>query len=90
MKQLTPLDAVFLSMETKDTPAHIGGLAIADPGRDGFDFDQFCDFVDQRVRLCPRFTWRVHWRSNAYSGFRFSSILGVCSRRSLRLNSKLS
>ena len=30
MQQLPALDAVFLSMETPNTPSHIGGLAILD------------------------------------------------------------
>lgn len=58
--QLTPLDGIFLSVETPETPAHIGGLAILDPStNDSFDFNLFRDFVAERVSLCPRFGWRV-------------------------------
>ncbi len=63
MTQLSPLDAVFLSMETPETPAQIGGLAILDPATasagQGFDFDRFVDFAAERIALCPRFSWKV-------------------------------
>ncbi len=60
MTQLSPLDGVFLSMETPETPAQIGGLAILDPPTSSqFDFASFRDFVAERIALCPRFTWRV-------------------------------
>ena len=58
--QLTPMDGVFLSMETAETPAHIGGIALLDPSTcEGFDFAHFRDFVAERIALCPRFAWRV-------------------------------
>lgn len=60
MSQMKPLDGVFLSLETPETPTHIGGLAILDTSTNpAFDFDFFRDFVAERVALCPRFSWRV-------------------------------
>jgi len=62
MSQLSALDSVFLSMETPETPGHIGGLAIMDPGthpEGRFDFDHFVDFVAERLALCPRFSWKL-------------------------------
>jgi diacylglycerol O-acyltransferase len=60
MSQLSPLDGVFLSMETPETPAQIGGLAILETSTASqFDFTGFRDFVAERVALCPRFTWRI-------------------------------
>jgi diacylglycerol O-acyltransferase len=60
MIQLAPLDSVFLSLETPETPSQIGGLAILDPtSGPTFDFERFRDFVAERIALCPRFTWRV-------------------------------
>lgn len=60
MTQMNPLDGVFLSMETPETPTHIGGLAILDTSaQPSFDFDHFRDFVAERIALCPRFSWRV-------------------------------
>ena len=60
MRQLEPADAIFLSMETPDTPAVIGGLALLDPTTaDRFDFDGFTQFVAERLSLCPRFSYRL-------------------------------
>ncbi len=62
MSQLSPLDGVFLSMETPETPSTIGGLAILDPTthpEEAFDFDCFLDFTAERLALCPRFSWKV-------------------------------
>jgi WS/DGAT/MGAT family acyltransferase len=62
MQQLSALDSVFLSLETPEIPAHIGGLAILDPSThpdDAFDFDTFVEFVAERLPLCPRFSWRL-------------------------------
>lgn len=61
MQQLTHLDAVFLSMETRETPSHIGGLALLDPTSSpaAFGFQRFVDFLESRVALCPRFSWRI-------------------------------
>jgi diacylglycerol O-acyltransferase len=62
MQQLSALDAVFLSMETPETPGHIGGLAILDPAThptDAFDFESFLEFVAERLALCPRFSWKL-------------------------------
>ena len=60
MSQMKPLDGVFLSLETPETPTHIGGLAILDTSTNpAFDFDFFRDFVAERVARCPRFSWRV-------------------------------
>jgi WS/DGAT/MGAT family acyltransferase len=57
---MNPLDGVFLSMETAETPTHVGGLAVLDTATNpNFDFDHFRDFVAERVALCPRFGWRV-------------------------------
>lgn len=62
MQQLPSVDTVFLSMETPETPGHIGGLTILDPSthpEDAFDFDRFVEFVAERLALCPRFSWTL-------------------------------
>ena len=62
MQQLSALDAVFLSMETRETPGHIGGLAILDPTshpEEAFDYEGFLEFVAERLALCPRFAWKL-------------------------------
>jgi WS/DGAT/MGAT family acyltransferase len=54
MRQLGPLDSLFLAMETPETPAHIGGLSVLDPsGREGFDFEHLRSFLAGRLRECP-------------------------------------
>ncbi len=59
-QQLAPLDGIFLSLETPETPGHVGGLAVLDPStNEKFDFEHLRDFVAERIALCPRFTWRV-------------------------------
>ena len=83
VQQLSSLDAVFLSMETPETPAHIGGLAILDPSthpEEAFDYERFVEFVAERLALCPRFSWtlqevplgfdRPYWVENEELDFR--------------------
>ncbi|MBW2229747.1 MAG: wax ester/triacylglycerol synthase family O-acyltransferase [Deltaproteobacteria bacterium] len=60
MQQLSAMDAVFLSMETPETPSHIGGLAILDPSTTvDFSYTGFIDFIEARLAVCPRFMWTV-------------------------------
>jgi WS/DGAT/MGAT family acyltransferase len=60
MHQLSANDAVFLSVETPETPSVIGGLAILDLGTaKNFDFDAFAQFVAERLAVCPRFSWKL-------------------------------
>ncbi len=61
MSQMSPLDGIFLSLETPETPALVGGLAVLDPSTSSstFDFNHFRDFVAERTALWPRFAWRV-------------------------------
>jgi len=60
MQQLTPQDAVFLSIETPELPAHIGGLAFLAP-TEGIDFsyDHFVEFVRERLGPIERFSWQL-------------------------------
>lgn len=60
MQQLSPLDALFLSVETDETPSHMGSLVVLDPGAStGFGFEAFRELVERRLSLCPRFKWMV-------------------------------
>lgn len=60
MRQLSPLDAVFVSLETPETPAHMGGLTILDPSTwPEFGFEHLKETVGSRLRLCPRFGWKL-------------------------------
>jgi diacylglycerol O-acyltransferase len=62
MRQLTPLDAQFLAVETSRTYGHVGGLAVYDPstapgGRLGIP--ELCELVSERLHLLPPFRWRL-------------------------------
>ncbi len=60
MQQLSPQDALFLSVETPELPAHVGGLAFLSP-TDGIDFsyETFVEFVRARLGPVDRFSWQL-------------------------------
>src|ERR687891_225795 len=62
MRQLPPLDAHFLAIETSRTYGHVGGLAVYDPstapgGR--LDIPELCALVAERLHLLPPFRWKL-------------------------------
>jgi diacylglycerol O-acyltransferase len=62
MRQLTPLDAQFLAVESSRTYGHVGGLAVYDPstapgGKLGLP--EICRLVSERLHLLPPFRWRL-------------------------------
>jgi len=60
LHQLAPGDAVFLSTETANAWGHIGGLTLLDPSTtEGFGFEKVVRAVGERIRLVPRFTWKL-------------------------------
>jgi diacylglycerol O-acyltransferase / wax synthase len=62
MRQLTPLDAQFLAIETSRTYGHVGGLAVYDPSTapgGKLDIPELCDLVAERLHLLPPFQWRL-------------------------------
>jgi WS/DGAT/MGAT family acyltransferase len=60
MQQLTPQDAFFLSMESDQLPAHIGGLSFLEPVEDHpFSYESFVEFASERLTRCERFSWRL-------------------------------
>ncbi|MDJ0853471.1 MAG: wax ester/triacylglycerol synthase family O-acyltransferase [Myxococcota bacterium] len=60
MRQLAPLDAVFVSLETPDSPTHIGGLTLLDPSTSPeFGFERLREIVGSRLALSPRFGWKL-------------------------------
>ncbi len=60
MRQLAPLDAVFVSLETPNTPTHIGGLTLLDPSTSAeFSFERLREIVGSRLGLSPRFGWKL-------------------------------
>lgn len=62
MKQLGPLDSAFINLETKNTPQHIGALAIYDPSTAPGEFVRFKDVIesfDRRLQSMPLFRTRL-------------------------------
>jgi diacylglycerol O-acyltransferase / wax synthase len=62
MRQLTPLDAQFLAVESSRTYGHVGGLAVYDPSTapgGTLDYDDICRLVSERLHLLPPFRWRL-------------------------------
>ncbi len=59
--RLSPLDVSFFYLETPTTHMHVGGVAIFDAPKDGFDFDAFSDLVEARLPLVPRYRQKIRW-----------------------------
>lgn len=60
MEQLPGADTVFLSLETPNAPAHVGGLTILDTRESpDFSFEKLLATIDERIRLEPRFTRKL-------------------------------
>src|SRR3954453_4292708 len=62
MRQLTPLDAQFLAMESARVSGHVSGLAIYDPSTaPGGTLDQkdISRLVSERLHMLPPFHWRL-------------------------------
>jgi hypothetical protein len=56
VKQLAGSDAIFLSLETPTTHAHIGGVFVIEPVSADFGFERHCA---ERLPLAPRFTSKL-------------------------------
>lgn len=60
MEQLPGADSVFLSLETPNAPAHVGGITILDTSETpDFSFEKLLATIDERIRLEPRFTRKL-------------------------------
>ena len=62
MRQLTSLDAQFLSMEDARTYGHVGGLAVYDPSTapgGEVSVGDICRLLSERLHLLPVFKWRL-------------------------------
>ncbi|WP_431876344.1 WS/DGAT/MGAT family O-acyltransferase [Amycolatopsis sacchari] len=57
--RLSALDASFLYLEDATTPMHVGGVAVFERPREGFDFEQLLCLVTQRLGYLPRYRQRV-------------------------------
>ena len=54
--RLSSEDAVFLYLETKETPLHIGSVSIFEGS---IPFDRCADFIESRIPLIPRYRQRI-------------------------------
>jgi diacylglycerol O-acyltransferase / wax synthase len=62
MRQLTPLDAQFLAVESSRTYGHVGGLAVYDPSTapgGALGLPEICELVAERLHLLPPFRRRL-------------------------------
>jgi len=57
--RLSALDASFLYVEDPSTPMHVGGVAIFERPREGFDHEQLLALIGQRLAYLPRYRQRV-------------------------------
>ncbi len=59
MKRLSAVDALFLYLETPETPMHVGSLTIFGPSRRPDVFQRFRDHTVARLDLLPSYRRRV-------------------------------
>jgi diacylglycerol O-acyltransferase len=57
--RLSALDASFLYVEDPSTPMHVGGVAIFERPREGFDYEQLLALIGQRLAYLPRYRQRI-------------------------------
>jgi WS/DGAT/MGAT family acyltransferase len=57
--RLSAMDASFLYLEDHATPMHVGGVAIFERPREGFDYEQLLALVGHRLGYLPRYRQRV-------------------------------
>jgi diacylglycerol O-acyltransferase / wax synthase len=57
--RLSPLDVSFLYLERPNTPMHVGGLAIFQQPKDGFDYDTLAHLIEARMSLVPRYRQKI-------------------------------
>lgn len=57
--RLSALDASFFYVEDAATPMHVGGVAVFERPRSGFDYEQLLALVGQRLAYLPRYRQRV-------------------------------
>jgi diacylglycerol O-acyltransferase len=59
MDRLSTLDVSFLYFEDRDTPMHVGSVAVFQEPGDGFDYDRFVALIRDRIAFVPRYRQRV-------------------------------
>ncbi len=60
MNQLAGMDSMWLSLETRRWPTHVGGLTVLDPsGAPDFSFERVRQDLAVRIGRVPKLTWKV-------------------------------
>jgi diacylglycerol O-acyltransferase len=59
MDRLSPLDVSFLYFEDRDTPMHVGSVAVFEEPDGGFDHDRLVELIGDRIAFVPRYRQRV-------------------------------
>jgi diacylglycerol O-acyltransferase / wax synthase len=59
MDRLSPLDASFLYFEDRDTPMHVGSVAVFQAPTGGFDYERLVELIQERITLVSRYRQRV-------------------------------
>jgi diacylglycerol O-acyltransferase len=59
--RLSALDVSFLYLESPTTPMHVGSVAIFERPEQGFDYDQLCQLISDRIGAVPRYRQIVKW-----------------------------
>jgi WS/DGAT/MGAT family acyltransferase len=59
--RLSPLDVSFLYFEEPTTPMHVGGVAVFEAPKQGFDLDRLVALISQRIAFVPRYRQRIKW-----------------------------
>ncbi|NRQ31764.1 wax ester/triacylglycerol synthase family O-acyltransferase [Nonomuraea sp. NN258] len=59
MRQLTPLDAQFLNVESETTAAHVAGLAVLDPAEGALTRESLAQLLLARMHLAPALGLRL-------------------------------
>jgi diacylglycerol O-acyltransferase / wax synthase len=58
-ERMTSADVAFLHRETRNSPQHVGGLAIFAPRPGGFEYDRLVRLLEERISLAPRYRQKV-------------------------------
>jgi WS/DGAT/MGAT family acyltransferase len=58
-ERMTSTDVAFLHRESRNSPQHVGGLAIFAPRQGGFDYDRLVRLLEERISLAPRYRQKV-------------------------------
>jgi diacylglycerol O-acyltransferase / wax synthase len=59
MDRLSPFDVSFRYFEDRDTPMHVGSVAVFQEPDDGFDHDRPVEFIGDRIAFVPRYRQQV-------------------------------